>query len=354
MTKKTIFITAGGTGGHVFPALAVAKELEPDFDVVWIGATVGIENELVPKNGFKLERLRISGLRKKGWLKLFLMPFLLSFAVAKSIKLILVYRPDVVVGFGGYAAFPVSLAAWILRIPVIIHEQNSIAGLSNKILARLATYVLVAFGGVLPGKNTILVGNPVRADIVKVDPVELRYRDRVDGLSVLILGGSLGAKLLNDSIPHVLAGVKSVSKIIHQVGRGDDSSVVASYQELGISQAKVVKFIDDMADAYAQADLIISRSGASTVSEICAVGVATIFIPYPYAVDDHQRYNAAPLVANGAAFMLLQADFQIEDCIKLIDSLDREKCLHMALQAKKLDVPDSINKICQIIRESIQ
>ena len=354
MTKKTIFITAGGTGGHVFPALAVAKELASEFNIVWVGATVGIENELVPKHGFKLERLRISGLRKKGWLKLCLMPFLLSSAIAKSIKLILLHRPDVVVGFGGYAAFPVSFAAWILRIKVIIHEQNSVAGMSNRLLAKIATHVLVAFYGVLPSNRTTLVGNPVRADIVKLDPVEVRYRGRVGGLSVLVLGGSLGAKILNDSIPKVLAKVATVAKITHQVGRGDDNSVRNTYRELGVSQAKVVKFIDDMASSYAEADLVISRSGASTVSEICAVGVAAVFIPYPYAVDDHQRYNAAPLFKCDAAFMIPQEDFNIEGCIKLINSLDRERCMQMALQAKKLAIPDSAHKICQIIRESIQ
>lgn len=353
--KKTVLITAGGTGGHIFPALAVAEELraQNEYNIVWVGATIGIENDIVPKNSFKFKAIKISGLRNKGILRLLVMPFMLLRAIIQALIIIIVSRPKLIVGFGGYATFPVCFAGWILCRKIIIHEQNAIPGLSNKILSRFATNTMTAFPDVLLSKKTIIVGNPIRETIAKMLPPKYRYKKRSGSLRLLILGGSLGAKALNDILPEICSGLSNLKNVVHQVGRGDTKSVQEQYDALGV-EAEVVNFIDDMANAYSNADLIICRSGASTVSEICAAGVAAIFVPYPYAVDNHQWFNAMPLVKIGAAKLIIQRELNKINLQEIISKMDREDCLHMAELAQSLAIPDSAVRICKIIKNLIK
>ena len=351
--NKTVLVTAGGTGGHVFPALVVAEELKKYYNVIWVGSTLGIENEIVPKNNIQLEKINISGLRKKGLFKLFKLPFVLIRAIYQAIKIIIKHKPKLVISFGGYASFPVAVTAKLFNIPLIIHEQNSVAGLTNKILAKIANQVLVAFSGVLPSKKTYVVGNPIRSDILQIDDIRTRYASRSGGLNILILGGSLGANIFNEKFPEVFSKVNNVAKIIHQVGRGDIDLVQQNYNKININ-AQIVKFIDNMALVYNDIDLIICRSGALTVSELCSVGISAIFIPYPFAVDDHQRFNAKPIVDCGAAKMVLQSEFDVTKMAELINSLDRVSCLEMAYAIKQFAIIDSHIQITNAVRNLIK
>ena len=356
--KKTILFTAGGTGGHIFPALAVAKLCEKNYDILWVGAKGGIENKIIPENNIPIFSINISGLRKKGILRLLLMPLLLLRAFAQTIIIILRERPDVIVGFGGYATFPVCFMGIILRIPVVIHEQNSVAGLTNKILSRLVNKVITAFPNVLVSKKTCLLGNPVRNDIASIPLPQIRYKDRSGGLNILVLGGSLGARIFNDILPEVFGVVNSqapghIASITHQVGRGNREEVASEYQKFGIIDVNVVNFIDDMAQMYAWADLLICRAGASTVSEVCASGIAAIFVPYPYAVDDHQKYNAENLVNDNAALMLIQSEISVANMVDILVKLDRAKCMRYAINAKNLAIENSSEKIKEVITSFI-
>ncbi len=355
--KKIIF-TAGGTGGHIFPALAVAKLCMPEYDILWVGAKGGIENKIIPEHGIPISNVNISGLRKKGILRLIVMPFLLLRAFIQTFIIILRERPDVIVGFGGYATFPVCFMGVILRIPVVIHEQNSVPGLSNKILSWFVNKVIVAFPNVLASKKTVLLGNPVRNDIANIEAPEFRYPPRTGGLNILVLGGSLGAKIFNDILPEVFGMVNDkqgehIASITHQVGKGDHEMVTRLYRKFGITNAIVINFIDDMADMYANIDLVICRAGASTVSEVSACGIAAIFVPYPYAVDDHQKYNALNLVKNGASMMFIQSELKVAELADTLISLDRSKCMDMARRAKKLAIPNSSEKIKEVITSFI-
>lgn len=351
--KKIIF-TAGGTGGHIFPALAVAKLCEVEYDILWIGAPKGIENIIVPQNGIPICNIDISGLRGKGILRLIVMPFLLLRAFIQAFIIILRERPDVIAGFGGYATFPVCFMGVILRIPVVIHEQNSVPGLSNKLLSLFVNKVITAFPDVLAGRKTLLLGNPVRNDIACIQIPEIRYSARTGGLNILVMGGSLGAKIFNDILPEVFKRVNDklpshVASIVHQVGKGNRDIVEDAYKQRGIDNIRVVNFIDDMANMYANIDLVICRSGASTVSEICACGTAAIFVPYPYAVDDHQKYNALSLVKSGASMMFIQSEIKIEELVDTLLALDRSKCMDMARRARRLGLNNSSEKIKQVI-----
>lgn len=351
--KPTVFFSAGGTGGHIFPALAVAKLFLDDYNVVWIGASTGLENEIIPKNNILLETIKISGLRKKGFLKMAIMPFKLFYAFFQALRLIQKYRPKVIVGFGGYATFPICLMGRVLGVPVLIHEQNAVPGLSNKVLAKLASIIMVAFDNVLESAKTVVVGNPVRPEILAIEAPETRYSNKNGGLNVLIIGGSLGAKIFNEILPLVFAKVSNLAKITHQVGRGDKSSVEEAYKKCGVN-ANIVNFIDDMADAYTEADLIICRAGASTVSEVAVVGVAAIFVPYPYAVDDHQYYNAKYLVNASAAKLIKQADLTVDALAEVINNLDRHLCQAMAINGRKVAKSSSSNDIYQLIIKLIR
>lgn len=341
---QTVFITAGGTGGHIFPALTTAKAIINDkTTVIWIGANHGIENDIIPKNDIKLETIKISGLRNKGYIRLLKFPFILFRACFSAYMLLRKYRPKLVISFGGYVSFPVSIMARILGIPLIIHEQNSIMGLTNKILSKIANKTLVAYK-TTAYKNAILVGNPVRQEINLLEPVTKRYQSRIGGLRVLVLGGSLGAAIFNDNLPDVFKNVNNLDYVIHQVGRGNIEEVEANYTNLNIPH-KVVRFIDDIITVYQDVDLVICRAGALTVSEVCNIGVAAIFIPYPYAVDDHQTHNIKELVETGSALTIAQKDFTIPKLTNLINSLSRAKFEQMAIDIHKFAIPDSLDKI---------
>lgn len=348
LEKKTIFFSAGGTGGHIFPALAVAKLFLNEANIVWVGATVGLENEIIPKHNIPLETIKISGFRKKSFSKMATIPFKLIYAFFQAARLIQKYRPNAIVGFGGYATFPICIMGRMLGVPVLIHEQNAVPGLSNKILAKFVNVVMVAFKHVLTSSKTIVVGNPIREEILTLETPDIRYGKKHGDLNVLILGGSLGAKVFNDILPSVFAKTNNIATITHQVGRGDKSIVLESYKKHNI-KANVVNFIDDMASAYREADLIICRSGASTVSEIAACGVATIFVPYPYAVDDHQYYNAKYLEEVLAAKVMRQSDVTVSALADCINSFDRKLCLKMANNASLVAKPNSSHDIYQII-----
>ncbi|NCN23771.1 MAG: undecaprenyldiphospho-muramoylpentapeptide beta-N-acetylglucosaminyltransferase, partial [Gallionella sp.] len=290
--SRSILIMAGGTGGHIFPALAVADRLrEQGWQVTWLGAPDSMEAELVPKQGYEMALVRFSGLRGKGWLRKLLLPLNLLIALWQSAVAIFLHRPDVVLGMGGYITFPGGMMAAFLRRPLVIHEQNSVAGLSNKVLARVASRVMSGFPDVLP--KAIWCGNPVRSSIAALPEPQPRYAARSGKLNVLVVGGSLGAQAINQAVPQALALMSEELRpnVVHQTGRQHHAAVVQMYQQAGV-KADIRAFIDDMAESYAAADLVICRSGALTVAELAAAGVASLLIPFPFAVDDHQTHNA--------------------------------------------------------------
>ena len=347
--RKTILISAGGTGGHIFPALAVAEELSKEYDIVWVGAKTGLENTLVPQHGINLQTINIGGVRNKGILRKILLPLVLIRALLQCITIIRRYKACAIVGFGGYVAFPIGLSAKLMGKPLIIHEQNSVAGLTNKILAKISNCVLTAFPKVLNSSKSHYVGNPVRQRILDLNKPRLPINLDDFSLKILIVGGSLGAQVLNDIVPEALARIANkVKSVTHQVGRGDTKVVANKYQAANIN-AQVVNFIDDMATAYLGHDIIICRAGASTVSEVAAAGILAIFVPYPHAVDDHQTANAGFLLENGAAYLIPQAEFSAQKLTNLLAIQTPEIINAMSLQAKKLAVNDSTQQICGYI-----
>ena len=347
MSKPVIIISAGGTGGHIFPALAVARQLTDSYDVVWVGAKVGMENQIIPQNGYPLETVSVAGVRNKGVLRKLMLPFTMLRALFECWCILRKHRPTTVIGFGGYATFPILLAARILGKKTLIHEQNSVAGLTNRVLAKIVNQVLTAFPNVLNSTKTQLVGNPVRQEIIDIAPPA--STNTTGKLNILIVGGSLGAKALNDNVPLALNAVKdNIGSIVHQIGRNDGSTVADFYREHDLN-AQVVNFIDNMAEAYSNSDVIICRAGASTVAEVSCAGKCAIFVPYPYAVDDHQTHNAAYLVEQGAAFLLPQSKLTPESLASLIDELNPEKCQQIGLKAKSLAITNSTELICAAI-----
>lgn len=352
--KKTIIISAGGTGGHIFPALAIAKQLQNNYKIVWVGAKAGLENTLIPQHGFLLETVTVAGVRNKGLLRKLLLPFTLLRAHVECLKILLKHRPALVVGFGGYATFPITLTAKLLAKPVVIHEQNSVAGLTNRILARVVNKILVAFPDVLTSSKTLLVGNPVRQEIIAAFHNKNILGEGVAGLRILIIGGSLGAKALNDNVPLALAKLgNKVSEVTHQVGRGEVEPIAEIYRQHNVN-ANVVNFIEDMAAAYTNADLIICRAGASTVAEVACAGIAAIFVPYPYAVDDHQTVNTRQLVEAGAAQLLPQTNLTPDSLAEIIRNLSHTQCQAMGQKARSIAIIDSTERICRQIVKQIK
>jgi UDP-N-acetylglucosamine--N-acetylmuramyl-(pentapeptide) pyrophosphoryl-undecaprenol N-acetylglucosamine transferase len=344
-------IMAGGTGGHIFPAIAVADILRAQgWLVTWLGAPNNMEAELVPRHGYEMARVRFSGVRGKGLLRLLRLPFDLLVALWQSAAAIFLHRPDVVLGMGGYITFPGGLMAAMLRRPLVIHEQNSIAGLSNQVLARIAQKVLSGFPDVL--SRAIWCGNPVRSDIAALPDPRQRYAARSGRLNVLVVGGSLGAKAINETLPQALAllPLDVRPEVLHQTGKQHFEAVQRSYQQAGV-QAKIKPFMDEMAKHYADADLVICRAGALTVAELSAAGVASILIPFPFAVDDHQTRNAQFLSKRGAAVLLPQSDLSAEKLAQLLRELTREKLLAMALKARELAKPDAALAVARICEE---
>ena len=343
-------IMAGGTGGHIFPALAVAEEMKKaGFDILWLGTRSGMEAKLVPERGYEIEFISISGVRKSGMLRWLSLPVMLLLACLQSLSVILKRRPDVVLGMGGFASFPGGLTAAALRKPLVIHEQNAVAGLANKILSKAASRTLVAFPGVL-GKNAIHVGNPVRREIASIPSPDARFENREGPLRLLVVGGSRGAKALNETVPAAVGKMKEKPVVLHQTGEAEVGKVRDAYLSAGV-QAEVRAFIADMADAYAQCDLVISRSGALTVAEIAAAGVAGILVPYPHAVDDHQTKNARYLSDAKAAVLISQEEFEPGGLSGLLQKMDRTHLLEMARRARGLAKTDATEKVARICME---
>ncbi len=349
--SRTILIMAGGTGGHIYPGLAVADALRAQgWNVVWLGAPNSMEAELVPKHGYPVAWVNFTGVRGKGLLRLLTLPFTLLRALGQSAVAIFSYRPDVVLGMGGYITMPGGLMAAMLRRPLVIHEQNSIAGMSNKVLAQLAARVLSGFPGVL--KRAEWCGNPVRADIAALPEPKVRYAERSGKLNVLVVGGSLGAQALNEAMPQALALMSEQErpKVLHQTGKKNLEAVRQLYERAGV-KADILPFLEDMAHQYAQADVLICRAGALTIAELAAAGVASVLIPLPIAVDDHQTHNARFLSEQGAAVLLPQSELSAEKLAQLLRGFSREKLLAMAQAARSQAKPDATRQVVQVCAE---
>lgn len=350
---RTILIMAGGTGGHVFPGLAVAELMRSrGWKVVWLGTASGMESRLIPARDFPLETIRFSGVRGKGPLPWLLLPLQLLVAFWQSAVVVFRIRPDVVLGMGGYPAFPGGMMAALLLKPLAIHEQNSIAGLANRVLAQVADRVLIAFPGALSGPKVRVTGNPVRSAIASVPEPAQRLEGRQGRLRLLVVGGSLGAQALNSSVPRALALLPPDSRpeVTHQAGERHIIPLRRVYAEAGI-EGRLVPFIEDMAAAYAASDLVVCRAGALTISELAAAGAASILVPFPHAVDDHQTRNARYLADPGAAILLPQDQLTPERLAELLQSLDRERLLGMARIARSLGRPDAGHAVAAACEE---
>ena len=345
-------IMAGGTGGHVFPGLAVADFMrEQGWRVVWLGARAGMEATLVPRRGYEIAWLSFSGVRNKGPIALAVLPIRLLIAFWQSARAILAVRPDVVLGMGGYVSFPGGMMASFLGRPLVIHEQNAVAGLANRVLAHCADRVVVAFPGAL--KRALVAGNPVRPAIAALPAPEARYGARSGPLKVLVVGGSLGAKALNETMPQAIALMPSGKRpeVMHQSGAQHLDELAQRYRDAGVD-ARAMAFIEDMAAEYAAADLVICRAGALTVSELAAAGVASVLVPYPHAVDDHQTGNARRLADEGAAVLLPQAELSPARLAALLSEFSRERLCEMAVKARSLAQPDAARKVAQVCMDT--
>ena len=350
--SKSILIMAGGTGGHIFPALAVADVLRGrDWHVIWMGAPGSMEAELVPRHGYEMAWVRFSGLRGKGLLRKLLLPLNLLVALGQSAVALLRHRPDVVLGMGGYITFPGGVVAALLRRPLLIHEQNSIAGLSNKVLARLAARVLSGFPGVLPGAEWC--GNPVRENIAALAAPQARYAGRSGALNVLVLGGSLGAKAINECVPRALASLREgLFNVVHQSGKQHFDAVRDAYEQASVS-AEIKPFLEDMAHYYGWADVVICRAGALTIAELAAAGAASILVPFPFAVDDHQSGNARFLSERGAAILLPQNEMAPQKLAELLRGMSRERALEMAQAARAVAQPAAAQRVADVCAELV-
>ena len=344
--QRCALVMAGGTGGHIFPGLAVAEALrERGWRVHWLGGRgsagrPSMESQLVPPRGFAFESIDFSGVRGKGPVTLAFLPLRLLKAFWQSVQVIRRVKPDVVVGLGGYIAFPAGMMSVLLGKPLILHEQNSVAGLVNKLLARVADRVFTAFPRVL--KNAEWVGNPLRSAFTRqLDPT-VRFAERRGPLKLLVVGGSLGATALNELVPKALALIPLAGRpqVTHQSGARQIDALRANYQAAGV-QAELTPFIEDTAQAFADADFIICRAGASTVTEIAAVGAAALFVPFPSAVDDHQTTNANFLVAQGGGWLLQQRDLTPEKLSIMLQKTERLTLVQRALQAKNMQKTDA-------------
>ncbi|OUS31677.1 undecaprenyldiphospho-muramoylpentapeptide beta-N-acetylglucosaminyltransferase [Gammaproteobacteria bacterium 45_16_T64] len=347
---KRVLVMAGGTGGHIFPALAAARAFqEKGIEVKWLGTRQGLESGIVPDNKLDIYYLDVAGVRGQGTKRMLLAPFKIAASVLRVISIIRSYRPDLVLGMGGFVTGPGGIGAWLSRTPLFIHEQNAVAGFTNKVLARFATKVFQAFPMAFVGHKSVeTTGNPVRQEIVQSEGPESRFENR-DGnkIRLLILGGSQGAVALNSVVPKALAKMGGNKyEIRHQAGRNNDVMTKGAYVEEGV-EAEVTDFIDNMAEAYCWADMVICRAGALTVSEIASVGVAALFVPYPHAVDDHQTKNAEFLVSQGAAKITQQSTLNKDTLAELLttDFSDRERLLSMAVIARRAAKNNATNDV---------
>lgn len=350
MKPKCALVMAGGTGGHIFPGLAVAEALRnAGWRVHWLGAPDSMEQQLVPPRGFAFESVQFGGVRGKGLQTLALLPLKLLRAFWQSLQVVRRVQPDVVLGLGGYITFPGGLMASLLGKPLVLHEQNSVAGLANKVLASLADRVFTAFPGVF--KRAQWVGNPLRSVFLSQPAPAERFAGRSGPLRLLVVGGSLGAKALNDTVPQALALMSEAQRpvVTHQSGAKQIDALRASYAAAGV-QAELTPFIDDTATAFAQADLVIARAGASTVTEISAVGAAALFVPFPFAVDDHQTTNARFLVEAGGAWLVPQSDLTAQMLAERLAGLSREAllaCAEKAYAQRKTNATREVVMACE-------
>ena len=341
--SRTLMIMAGGTGGHIFPGLAVADEARAaGWEVVWMGARGGMEERLVPQHGVPAAWIRARAARGKGLRQKVLLPMNLLYSFWESARHIRRLRPDVVLGLGGYVAFPGGMMASLLGRPLAVHEQNAIPGLANRVLARVSDKVMVAFPGAI--KAAEWTGNPVRRDIAAIAPPAERFAGRAGPLRLLVVGGSLGAQALNEIVPRALALLAEKPIVVHQSGEKHLDALRRHYETAGVS-GELVAFIDDMAKRYAEADLVICRAGAVTIAELSASGTASILVPFPHAVDDHQTANARFLADRDAAILLPQAELTAERLAGLVRRLDRAALLEMASRARALGKPEAARTV---------
>ena len=346
---RTILIMAGGTGGHVFPGLAVANYLKSaGWHVVWLGTQAGMEARLVPQHDIDMKTIDFSGLRGKGAMTWMTLPLRLLRAFWQSIKVIREVQPNVVLGMGGYPAFPGGMMASLMSKSLLIHEQNSVPGLTNKVLAKLADKVLLGFPESIKNNNVTFSGNPVRDEISQLARPEERYQNREGKLKLLVIGGSLGAQVLNTVVPETLKLLPQDRRpsVIHQAGAKHIEVLKQNYGDM-VGDVELVDFIEDMAACYAGCDLVICRAGALTVSELAAGGVASILVPYPYAVDDHQTKNAEFLSVNNAAILLPQNELTPKKLENILLENTREDFLVLAKSARMLAKPDATQLVAQ-------
>lgn len=346
--QSKVLVMAGGTGGHVYPGLATAGVLsEQGVTVEWLGSERGIENELVPAAGFPLHTISVTGLRGKGIASLLLAPFKLLKACLQAKAVLQKVKPNAVLGMGGFASGPGGLAAKLMGIPVLVHEQNAIPGMTNKTLAKFAKVVMEAFPNTFP--QAICTGNPIRKNIVELSEPDVRFQHREGPIRVLVVGGSLGAQAINLCVPKALAALtdEQMPEVWHQTGKRNYDETKSAYQAAGVN-AKIAPFIDDMNQAYDWADVVICRAGALTVSELSAAGVASVLIPFPYAVDDHQTANARFLSEHQAGILLPQTELTTERLVALLKELsDRPRLLEMAMKARSLGQQNASELVAQ-------
>ncbi|MDP2254532.1 MAG: undecaprenyldiphospho-muramoylpentapeptide beta-N-acetylglucosaminyltransferase [Polaromonas sp.] len=354
--QHCVLIMAGGTGGHIFPGLAVAEALrERGWRVHWLGGRgsanhPSMESQLVPPRGFAFESIEFSGVRGKGPASLVFLPLRLLKAFWQSVQVIRRVKPDVVVGLGGYISFPAGMMSVLLGKPLVLHEQNSVAGMANKVLAGVADRVFTAFPDVL--KKAEWVGNPLRPAFTRQPGPETRFAGRSGPLKLLVVGGSLGASALNELVPQALALIPADKRpqVTHQSGARQIEALRAHYAAAGV-QAELTPFIDDTAQAFADADLIICRAGASTVTEIAAVGAAALFVPFPSAVDDHQTSNAQFLVERGGGWLVQQRDLTVPILADMLQKIERTALVQCALQAKNMQKTEAAARVVAACEE---
>ena len=352
MKKRTVLIMAGGTGGHIMPGLAVAAVLQQrGWEIAWMGDPQRMEGRLVPQAGITLHPIAFSGVRGKRLTTLLALPFTLLRACLQARKVFAQVKPDVALGLGGYVAFPGGLVAYLRRTPLLIHEQNAVAGTANRWLARIASKTLAGFPGAL--RDALVVGNPVRADMVAASPAKERYAARRGPLRLLVVGGSLGAEALNTIVPQAMSLLTPNQRpeVIHQTGEQHLERVRKRYEAVDVP-ADCRAFIDDMAQTMQAHDLIICRAGAMTVAEVAACGVAALFVPLPHAIDDHQTANASYLSGCDAAWLLPQAEFSAEWLAAWLQNLDRQTLADVASHAQEHASPHAAEKIadaCEVL-----
>ena len=349
---RIILVMAGGTGGHVMPALAVAERLrERGVEVLWIGTADGPEAKLAPGAGFAFKAIAIKGLRQSGVVRAAVMPFMLAWAMLQALWIILRHRPAAILGMGGFVSGPGGLVAGLLKKPLVVHEQNAVAGLTNRHLARFAARVLSGFPEARGIDKTTWVGNPVRREIIELPPPQMRLCGRSGPLRLLVVGGSLGARVFNEHLPELLGRVSDARiEVWHQCGRADAGVIGERYLAAGIG-CEVNGFIEDMAGAYGWCDLLVCRAGAMTVAEVCAAGVAAILVPYPHAVNDHQTVNAAYLHSRAAARLVPQPEFLLGDWLAELGD-GRQALIEMARAARTLARPDAARAVAQACMEA--